>query len=180
MPSNKANLLLHPVRLRIVTALTGQPLTTAAIQALLPDIPQASLYRQIKLLLDGEMLEVYAENKVNGAIERSYRLRDGQGRLTAEDVQGMSREEHLQFYNIFVASLLEAAGSYLETADLSRIFEDGFSYNRVTIHLSPEEKEGFRQEIGELLMRYISKPPSPERQSYTLASTVIPQQKDNS
>ena len=52
--SGTADLLLHPHRLRIVQAFLGRDrLTTADLRALLPDIPTATLYRQITTLLDG-------------------------------------------------------------------------------------------------------------------------------
>lgn len=46
-----ADLILHPVRLRIVRAfLSGRPLTTSALGAELADVPPASLYRHVARL----------------------------------------------------------------------------------------------------------------------------------
>ncbi len=54
-----ADLLLHPVRLRIVQAFLGdRALTTTELQAELPDVPAASLYRQVARLVDGGVLGV--------------------------------------------------------------------------------------------------------------------------
>lgn len=66
MSNARANLLLHPVRLRIVTAAAGRELTAADLAAALPDVPQATLYRHLKRLVDGGMLAVVAENPVRG------------------------------------------------------------------------------------------------------------------
>ena len=48
-----ADLLLHPVRWRIVQAFLGdRTLTTAELHAELSDVPMASLYRHVGLLAD--------------------------------------------------------------------------------------------------------------------------------
>ena len=54
---NDADLLLHPIRLRVVQAFLGdRALTTAGLRAELPDVPPASLYRHIGRLVDGGVL----------------------------------------------------------------------------------------------------------------------------
>jgi hypothetical protein len=73
--SSTVELLLHPVRLRIVQAFLGRPdLTTAALRDQLPDVPAASLYRQVAMLVDAGVLAVVAERRVRGAVERTYAL----------------------------------------------------------------------------------------------------------
>ena len=52
-------LLLHPVRLRIVHALSGKrTLTTAHLHARMPDGSKATMYRQVSLLVEEDILEV--------------------------------------------------------------------------------------------------------------------------
>ena len=54
-----ADLLLHPVRLRIVQAFLGdRALTTAELGTELPDVPPASLYRHVGVLVEGGVLAV--------------------------------------------------------------------------------------------------------------------------
>ena len=54
-----ADLLLHPVRLRIVQAFLGdRALTTSDLAAELADIPPASLYRHVARLVDAGVLAV--------------------------------------------------------------------------------------------------------------------------
>jgi DNA-binding transcriptional ArsR family regulator len=72
------DLFLHPVRLRIIQAMVGgKHLTTTHLSQLLADIPNATLYRQIALLTEAGVLDVVEEQRVRGAVERSYRLHDG-------------------------------------------------------------------------------------------------------
>ena len=72
---NKLDLLLHPVRLRIVHAMSGgRTTTTSELCARLPDVSKATVYRHVALLAEGELLEVDGEQRVHGAVERRYRL----------------------------------------------------------------------------------------------------------
>lgn len=53
----KADLLLHPVRMRIVQQLiAGDPQAILQLAQRLGDVPQATLYRHMKLLLEADWL----------------------------------------------------------------------------------------------------------------------------
>ena len=89
----KSDLLLHPVRMRIVQALLGdRELTTAQLQGELPDVPAATLYRQVAALLNGGALEVTNERRVRGTYERTYRLRPENTHIGPEDAAAMTPE----------------------------------------------------------------------------------------
>ncbi len=178
MSHNKADLLLHPIRIRIMTELINQQYTTAQLGTALPDVPQATLYRHMKMLQDGGIIEVIEETPVNGAIERTYRLTKGAHRLSPEDLQGVTPEEHIFYFNTFVASLVETFARYVNHADLDNMVEDGMSYNRAVIYLSPEERIEFQQAMMQLVSQYISLPASPDRQRFNLASIVIPDERE--
>ncbi|HYT79398.1 MAG TPA: helix-turn-helix domain-containing protein, partial [Actinomycetota bacterium] len=72
----RADLLLHPVRLRILKAFLGdRALTTSQLAAELDDVPAGSLYRHVALLTKAGILQVVAERRIRGAVERTYTLR---------------------------------------------------------------------------------------------------------
>ncbi|MEE3921886.1 helix-turn-helix domain-containing protein [Micromonospora sp. BRA006-A] len=57
-------LLMHPVRLRIVQAfLGGRTLTTTDLRAELSDVPPATLYRQVATLADHGVLHTVGERR---------------------------------------------------------------------------------------------------------------------
>src|SRR6516225_9294351 len=94
-----ADLLLHPVRLRIVQAFLGdRALTTTQLRAELPDVPAGSLYRHVAKLVEGGVLAVVSERRVRGAVERTYVLRTSRARLSVDEVAAMSRDEHRQAF----------------------------------------------------------------------------------
>lgn len=178
MGSSKADLILHPVRLRIVTELAGRQFTPRQLGELLPDVPQATLYRHIKLLTEGGVLEIAAEQQVNGATERSYSLVSGQGRLTPDELRNLNTADHLRYFTVFTAALIDSFATYLQQTDLEQLGEDGMSYNRAVIYLNDTEREQFRQEVIALIGKTLANTPAPDRQRYTLASIVIPHGKD--
>ncbi|HEX3679309.1 MAG TPA: helix-turn-helix domain-containing protein, partial [Galbitalea sp.] len=85
------DLLLHPVRLRIIQAFLGdRALTTGQIALELPDVPGGSLYRHVALLTKAGVLQVVAERQVRGSIERTYTIRQAAARLGATEAAAMS------------------------------------------------------------------------------------------
>ena len=110
-----ADLLLHPVRLRIVQAFLGErALTTAELRSELPDIPPASLYRHIALLTDAGVLAVASERRVRGTTERTYILRLAAANIGIKELREMTVDDHRQAFMAFVAGLLSDFDRYLE------------------------------------------------------------------
>ena len=141
-----ADLLLHPVRLRVVQAFLGErTLTTGELGAELADVPTASLYRHVGLLVDAGVLAVVSERKVRGAAERRYRLVP---EAASADPAGMSVEDHRRGFATFVAALLADFDRYLDRAGGSPdLAADGVGYRQAGLWLDDEE---FADLLGEL------------------------------
>lgn len=176
-PTSKADLILHPVRLRILAEVVGKELTTRQIASVLPDVPQASLYRHIGVLLEANMLEVVAEQRVNGAVERTLRVARGQDRISPEELSQFSKEDHLRYFNLFAYALIERFGDFVSNAEPQAIPQSGMSYNRTVVYLSDTERSQLQQQLFALLGTVMSHQPNPERKRYTLASVVIPDER---
>src|SRR4029434_348676 len=97
-----------------MSKLAGKQLTTKQIAQELPEIPQASLYRHMGLLVENELLEVVDERVVNGATERTYDIPTGGIRLTPEDMRGVSREEHVRLFTVYLSTLIESLAESLK------------------------------------------------------------------
>ena len=177
MADSKNDLIFHPVRMRLMTELAGRQMTPGQLAAAMPDIPQATLYRHIKRLWDGGIFEVVNEQIVNGATERTFAVVAGQERLTDADLQGLSPEEHTQNFMTYTASLIDAFARYVQQANPNEMSADGLSYNRATIYLSAEERVEFQEAVVALLQGVMRNEPTPERQRFTLASVVIPDER---
>ena len=60
--------------------------TVKEIRKALPDVPSASLYRHVKILVDSSILTVVGENRIRGTVESIYQL--NKDALTTEDENG--------------------------------------------------------------------------------------------
>jgi Helix-turn-helix domain len=134
-----ADLLLHPVRLRIVKAFLGdRALTTSQLAAELDDVPSGSLYRHVALLAKAGVLQVVAERRVRGAVERTYTLRQFAARISPEEATQMSAADHAQAFMVYVAGMLADADRYL-AADRPDPARDGADYQVGALWLTDAE-----------------------------------------
>lgn len=177
MPKNKstADIVLHPVRLRIIQELLGgRQLTTAQIAGNLPDVTPATLYRHIATLAGAGILDVVGEQRIRGAVERTYGLRLEASELSPEELAAMTDEQHKQAFTSFVAGLLGSFDRYVEEADGVDLLRDGVGYRQTAIWLSDEELGQFAAAIREVLGRFRENDESPDRRRRLITTIVMP------
>ena len=166
-----ADLVLHPVRLRIVQALRdGTAATTAQLCARLPDVSTATVYRQVATLVAGGLLEVAGEERVRGAVERSYRLHPARALV---DGRTMSLDDHRRGFAASVAALLAEFGQYLDGAGADPV-ADAVSYRQFPLWLSDAEKAELVEEVADAVRRRAALGPSPERRPHLLGTILFP------
>ena len=169
-----ADLLLHPVRLRIVEAFLGdRALTTSALAAELADVPAASLYRHVARLVDAGVLAVVAERRVRGALERTYVLRLTAAAIGLDEVAAMSADDHRQAFMAFVAGLLGDFDRYLARGDID-LLRDGVSYRLAGLWLDDAEHAELLRELTRVLQPRLANPPRPGRKRRILGSVLLP------
>jgi hypothetical protein len=169
-----AELLLHPVRLRIVQTFLGdRALTTTELRAELPDVPPASLYRQVARLVDRGVLSVVAERRVRGALERTYIMRAAAARISADEVAKMSVDEHRQAFLAFVAGLIGDAERYLARPDIDPL-RDGASYNLAGLWLDDVELMEFARDLYTVVQPRLANGPRPGRTRRILTTVLLP------
>jgi len=171
---NRADLVLHPVRLRIILAFArGRRLTPQQVAAVLPDVPQATLYRQIDRLYRGGALAIGAERKVRGAVERTYVLAEGGASVSPEDLAMSSRDSHLGYFTAFAAGLIAQFKQYLERSDID-LLKDGVGYRQVVLNLSDEELMEMARAFNAALGRFLAYESTPGRKRRMLATVLFP------
>jgi len=169
-----AEVLLHPVRLRIVQAFLGdRALTTTELRAELPDVPAASLYRHVARLVDAGVLGVVSERRVRGALERTYILRLAAANIGVGEFEKMTVEEHRQAFTAFVAGLLGDFDRYLARGDVDPI-GDGVSYNLAAMWLDDAELSELRRDIARIFGPRLANAPGPGRKRRILGSVLLP------
>lgn len=169
-----ADLLLHPVRLRIVEAFLGdRALTTGQLRAELPEVPPASLYRHVARLVDAGVLAVVAQRRVRGALERTYVLRTSAASVPLDELASYGPEEHRRMFMTFVAGLLADFDRYLERGDID-LLRDGVSYRLAGLWLDDAEFAQLLRELAVVLQPRMASPPGPGRRRRILASVLLP------
>jgi hypothetical protein len=160
--------------MRIVQAFLGdRRLTTSDLRAAIPDVPTATLYRQVAALAHGGVLDVVDENRVRGAVERTYRLRAGAAYVDAEEAQHLSVEEHRQVFLTFAVGLLADFDRYLDDGDVD-MARDLVGFTQDTMYLTDEEMSEVVEELRAVLLPRIAQPPAPGRTRRLLATVVLP------
>lgn len=146
-------LILHPVRMRIILALANRALTTQQVAQLLPDIAQTTLYRHIAVLLEGGIVQVLRESKVRGSVERELALVEGAGRIDMKTSSALQPEQQEHLFTMVIAALLaefrQAQSQPL--TDMPPAF-----YARRRLYLAPDEAQHVNQQIDEVLAAYKS------------------------
>lgn len=111
-------ILANETAFRIVTALRRHgPRTTEALSAAMHDVPTSSLYRELARLREAGVLQVVAERKARGAVERTYAL--GQPGAMVFDAQTVAsapvKALRLMVRNL-LATLLTDVTAFIESA----------------------------------------------------------------
>ena len=169
-----ADLLLHPVRLRVVQALLdGRTLTTSQIREHVPDVSTATLYRHVGVLADAGVLEVVDEQRVRGAVERTYRLQVTAADVDADALAAMTPEDHRRAFTAFIAGLLGEFDRYLDRGrpDLAA---DGVSYRQAALWLSDEELHELLGEVRAAVGARVANGPAPGRTRRLLSTVLMP------
>ncbi|MCD7034009.1 helix-turn-helix domain-containing protein [Metabacillus sp. GX 13764] len=171
----KANLILHPVRMRIVqTLVNGRELTVQEIASMLPEVPQATLYRHLKKLAEGNVIQVAAENQVRGAIEKVYKIAKEGISLSPEEFQNSTKEEQLRVFTQFAGGLIDQFGSYVENGEID-LLKDGVSFRQVDLYLSDGEFREFVHNLKKAFEQAGGYGPRKDRKKRTIATIIIPE-----
>jgi DNA-binding transcriptional ArsR family regulator len=175
MARQRADLINHPVRSRILAALLGRNLTTQQIADLLPDVPLPSIYRHVRTLADAGVLETAEEVRVNGALTKVYGVRRGQALVRQEDIPDATAADRLRFFTTFLNTLADMYRTYLERRGAeTRITQEPEQSIMTPLNLSPEEYERFSGELKAFLRRWRDRPVTDERRRVIFAHAVIP------
>ena len=176
MPGSKVDLIFHPIRLDIISALSTQRMTAKEMAQIMPGVPLTTLYRHINLLVEGGLLEIVEEHPIRGTVERVYALA-GPPSLRAEDLAGMKKKDYEQSFAIFVSSLLNDARYYLSTKPDDQeidVLADGVEVTKLQLLLSEGEFRTLNAQIFEMIMSAAKNGPAPNRKRRVFSYVFIP------
>lgn len=167
------DLLLHPLRLRLVQALVGRPMTAGELKEHLGDVAPATLYRHIKQLQAGGLITVTGEEPVRGVVERTYGVVPEAVSLGQDDLGGATADDHFRYFGVFVATLLSDFAAYLEDGDRD-LAADRVGYRQVPLWLTDEEFDEMVEAMGRSVQAHLGNEPSAGRRRRLLTTIVMP------
>lgn len=171
-------LLVHPVRLRIVHAMRGdRTLTTARLCALIPNVSKATVYRHVEALAAGGILEVAEEHRVRGAVERAYRLSAERAALDPEAAGFLSAEQRNDAYRrafaIAMAALAAEFDTYLENPEADPL-ADLVGFRQHALWLDPAELQSLIADLRAVIAPRLENKPEGTRARYLLSPIHFP------
>lgn len=153
----KADIYMHPIRQRIIQYLLLHKQGTATdIHSVLSDIPTATLYRHIKVLLDTHCLTIVKETKIRGTVEKTYALEE---QPLGKDI---THDEIHQLIQSSLIMLLSSFQNYFTQENVDPM-QDMLSTASSTLLLSDQEFQELLENVGQLLHHQMHNQPNADR-----------------
>lgn len=170
--SSIADVVMHPVRLRIIQQLGGRSLTTAQLRAALPDVTQATLYRHVATLVDSGILSVVEERKVRGAVERTLALGDRMAHVDQAELRAMSAAQLRSAFLAFLGDVSVDFDRFVDDDD--PVLRDFVGFGRVPLYVDAADLAAIQASLSELLAPYLTERGGGQRR-VSLATVLIPE-----
>jgi hypothetical protein len=175
---SRAEVLFHPVRFRVVQAFVGAgPMTVRELAEWLPEVPQATLYRHVGILVESNMLLPVEERRAGrGAAEKVYDLNVAAAMLTADDLAGASLDDHLRYFTTFLAGLLWDFEQYLQRSPGEQVdlLADRVGYRQTVLYLSDAELDALGERLNAAVRAVAGYAPAPGRRRRVLTTILMP------
>ena len=148
-------------------------MTAQQISEHLPEVAQATLYRHLNLLLKGDILYIAEERPVRGTVEKVYGLNQAAASLTPGDLAKASREDLMQYFTVFISTVLGDFARYLKKEHVD-MMADGAGFVQVPLYLNDQELVELAQQQSAATLKLLSNGPGNGRKRRTFTSIVIP------
>ncbi len=165
-------LVLHPVRLRILQAVTGRTVTTTDIAELLTDVAAATVYRHVNALLEAGVLTVVSERRVRGTVERTLALVDDATRAGPDEARKMSDDQHRQAFAVFLAHQAAEFDRFIAHRDDETM--PLFGYGQTILHITEDDLRRIQEQLRTTLEPYMQ-PRGDGEHRVGLATLLIPE-----
>jgi DNA-binding transcriptional ArsR family regulator len=167
-------LLVHPVRVRILHALSDLGVaTTGELCSRLSDVSQATVYRHVAALARAGVLRAVGETPVRGAVERRYEVDRSRSVIGEKTARGMDRESHRRGFAAALAALLADFGAYLDQPGANPS-ADLVGYRQIPIWATPDEIRALVGKVQRILERAMRQGPTTGRRRYLLSPILFP------
>jgi len=174
MNTNLLEYFTNPVKVKLISEIEKQKKTTAKqLAKAVPQIPQATLYRYLKKMVDDEIIAVVEENQVRNVKEKVYSLVFDFDAKIKEMVNDKSGKGYLTLFQQFSNGLIYEFQKYIDDGDID-ILNDGSGFRITPFYATKSELEELAKKINEIVKPYHEQEPTPERKLRNLAIVYTP------
>jgi DNA-binding transcriptional ArsR family regulator len=147
--------LLNPVRMQIIVQfLRRKRMTTRELAGFMPDIPQASLYRHMKRLLEDGVLEVAETLQIRGTVEKIFELVVNPYDILEKEVDMGNPDDLISLFYQFIMIRMVDFSRYI-SAEKADMPADLAGFRSMPLHLSEGDTRAFIADFSALLSRYM-------------------------
>lgn len=165
---------INPVKSKILIEICNKgQMTAKQLQQTNIDIPQATLYRTLNRLVEAGMIEVVAENRVRGAVEKVYAASSSVNADVNKIVNENHGEGYLQLFANYALGIMNEFKEYSQRPNID-ILHDGSGFSASPINVTPEELQELALKIAEVTKPYRENIPAPNRKMRTMALIFTP------
>ncbi|MCW3095809.1 MAG: transcriptional regulator [Chthonomonadaceae bacterium] len=175
MQENRADIIFHPIRIRVVQALFGERrLTTQQLVAILEGPSIATLYRHLNRMVQAGILAVVEERPIRGTFEKVYALAHEQAAtFQTDEVRAIGREDRMRHFTTLIGTLLNDYDRYLSQEEIA-LGESGVILRQEALYVTEEETGRISAVFQETLAPYMHNPPDSARRRHLLTTILLP------
>ena len=166
--------ITNPVKCKLLLEIYSQERATAKhLSDVLSDIPQATLYRNLKKMLNDGLIKVVEKKQVRGTVESTYalalNLNSEFEAILAENSGPLYMQLFMQYFLGFAKQFRE----YCKSPNID-IKKDMSGFSLSHIYLSDEELIELMKNISNIIKMVEKNEPKAERKLRTLGIIVTP------
>jgi len=173
----KVDLILHPIRLQILSTLSGRNLSTQEIAEKLYTIPISTLYRQMRVLLKGNLIQVVETRLIKGTQEKVFSL-STTIHLDENEMRASSKEQQLYYFLNFILSTLDGFSRYINQPGERDIAADFVGYTVQYFHANKQELIEFGDGLNKIMTPLAQNAPGEGRHYHKMAIITHPETKE--
>lgn len=166
--------ITNPVKCKLLLEIHSKEKATAKQLAdIYNDIPQATLYRYLKKMLNDGILQVVEETQVRGTVEKTYSLAHNINNDMETMVENNSGELYMQYFMQYFIGFAKQFQEYCYSPNIN-IKKDMTGFSLSPLYLSDDELTSLITSISQIIRAVKSNEPNSERKLRTIGIIVSP------
>ena len=166
--------LTNPIRSKLVLEISEKNQATAKqLAEVFPEIPQTSLYRHLKSMVESGLLNIVEERPIRGTVEKVYAMNQDFAETLGKNLAENNGQAYLLLFNQYMMGVLKEFQEYAARPQID-IAGDCSAFSLAPIYATKEELEQALGQIGGILQGLLANKSTPERRLRNVGIIVTP------